>query len=91
MASMHVVISGKVQGVGFRWFARSAARRLDISGWVKNLDDGTVEVGAGGTPERLASFRADLEMGPEGAHVERITDLGSPDESDLDYPFGLRR
>ena len=87
---MHVVIKGKVQGVGFRWFARVAARRLELKGWVKNLVDGSVEVAADGPPDRLEMFRRQLTQGPDGARVESLADLdGSP--GDLDYPFSMRR
>jgi acylphosphatase len=91
MASMHIVIAGKVQGVGFRWFARSAARRLDLKGWVRNLEDGRVEVAASGSQEPLAAFRRQLTEGPEGARVDKLDDVADADESDLDYPFAMRR
>ena len=90
MAAMHVVITGKVQGVGFRWFARVAGRRLDLKGWVRNLDDGSVEVAADGPQDRIDMFRRQLSKGPDGAHVEdmrEIEDVGD----DLDYPFTMRR
>ena len=90
MASMHIVIRGKVQGVGFRWFARVAARRLELKGWVRNLDDGSVEVAAAGPRESLDMFRRQLTEGPDGARVESIEDA-DPVGEDLDSPFGMRR
>jgi acylphosphatase len=90
MASMHIVIRGKVQGVGFRWFARVAARRLELKGWVRNLDDGSVEVAAAGSQERLDMFRRQLSQGPDGAHVESIEEA-DPAGEDLDSPFTMRR
>jgi len=64
-----IVISGKVQGVGFRWFTRRAARELGLAGRVRNLPDGRVEVEAAGEPGRLDDFRARLRQGPPGARV----------------------
>ena len=90
MASMHIVIRGKVQGVGFRWFARVAARRLELKGWVRNLDDGSVEVAAAGSQERLDMFRRQLGQGPEGAQVESMEE-SEPVGEDLDSPFIMRR
>ncbi|HLA13462.1 MAG TPA: acylphosphatase [Gemmatimonadaceae bacterium] len=87
---MHVQIAGTVQGVGFRWFARAAARRLQLSGWVKNRADGSVEVAASGRQEQLDEFRQVLERGPDGAVVSEITDL-EPVAEDLDFPFSMRR
>lgn len=65
-------VSGRVQGVGFRWFVREQARALGIAGLVKNLPDGTVLVQAFGTPPGLARLEEALRRGPRGAHVERV-------------------
>ena len=90
MPAMHILIAGKVQGVGFRWFARVAARRLELSGWVKNRDDGTVEVAASGAQDRLDQLRRQLSRGPDAAQVESVHDL-EPVEGELDFPFAMRR
>jgi len=66
------VISGRVQGVGFRYFARQAAQSLMLTGWVRNCADGSVEVQVAGTPETLQRFRRELERGPRSALVEEI-------------------
>ena len=68
------IISGHVQGVGYRWFARRAAERLGVTGTARNLADGTVEVVAEAAPGALAGFREELARGPGGGHVERIVD-----------------
>ena len=52
---------GRVQGVGFRWFVREAARRLDVAGWVRNRPDGSVEVEAEGTEAAIQSLRGALD------------------------------
>jgi acylphosphatase len=63
------LISGRVQGVGFRYFAERAAREVGVSGWVRNLDDGRVEVHANGSAEQLSELEARLRMGPARADV----------------------
>ena len=65
-------LSGRVQGVGFRWFVRRAAQELGVTGRVRNLPDGRVEAEAAGEPEALDAFRARLRQGPPGARVTRL-------------------
>jgi acylphosphatase len=91
MSTMHVRVAGLVQGVGFRWFVRERARRLGLSGWVRNLPDGSVEVVAEGDHAQLDLLRSELQRGPSGASVSEIRDLsGSPGEPLL-TPFGIIR
>ena len=71
------IVRGRVQGVGFRFFAIRAARRLGIVGSVRNLPDGTVEAIAEGPAEAVAEFRAELWRGPSDAQVTAV------DESDI--------
>jgi acylphosphatase len=66
------VVVGRVQGVGFRHFARQAARSLGVRGWVRNLPEGAVEVQVAGPAERLQAFKLELRRGPRGARVEDI-------------------
>lgn len=66
------LVSGMVQGVGFRYFARHAAEKLQIRGYVRNLRDGRVEAYAIGTEEELASFRSALERGPRFSGVAEV-------------------
>jgi acylphosphatase len=66
------LISGRVQGVGFRYFTEAAARREGILGWVQNTPDGRVEVVAEGDAEALERFERSLRHGPRGARVERV-------------------
>ena len=63
------LVSGAVQGVGFRYFTQHAAAKLHVSGYVRNLRDGRVEVLASGTTEQLAELRLQLERGPRFASV----------------------
>jgi acylphosphatase len=64
------VVAGRVQGVGYRFFAQNAAAREGISGNVRNLDDGRVEVVAEGDAEAIARFERSLRHGPIGARVD---------------------
>ncbi len=66
------VVSGRVQGVGFRFFARDAARREGLSGTVRNLDDGDVEVVADGDEDAIKRFEIALRQGPIGARVDNV-------------------
>ncbi len=65
-------VRGRVQGVGFRWWARRRAADLGLRGTVRNRPDGTVEVHAAGELETLEAFAAELEVGPWGARVEGV-------------------
>jgi acylphosphatase len=68
---LRFLVTGRVQGVGFRYFARRVATRLGISGWV-NLPDGGVEAVADGSPDALARFQEELRSGPTLAVVENV-------------------
>jgi acylphosphatase len=72
-------VSGIVQGVGYRYFAQRAAERLKMGGYAKNLRDGRVEVYAIGSETSHAALRAELERGPQGGSVERVS------EEDVDF------
>ena len=91
MHTLHVRISGRVQGVGFRWFVREEARRLGLSGWVTNLPGGEVEVRAGGERGSLERLRRALQVGPSGAHVEQVEDVPGDQAGTLPYPFNIHR
>lgn len=65
-------IRGRVQGVGFRYFAQRAATELGLSGYVRNLDDGRVEVYAIGSEDQLSELAARLHQGPSWAEVHGV-------------------
>ena len=67
--AVRIRLSGRVQGVGFRWFTRREAQELGLTGQVRNLPDGRVEIEAAGDPDRLEAFRGRLRQGPSGARV----------------------
>jgi acylphosphatase len=66
------LVSGRVQGVGFRFFVESAAVREGLHGWVRNLPDGRVEIAAEGDGEALERFERHVRHGPPGARVEDV-------------------
>jgi acylphosphatase len=69
------IISGRVQGVGFRFFTENWAHRLGLSGYVKNCADGTVEAYAVGDAVALEEFRARLAEGPRSARVDQVQEF----------------
>ncbi|MGD1106847.1 MAG: acylphosphatase [Terracidiphilus sp.] len=71
---LHFLIQGRVQGVGFRWFVQREAAELELRGWVRNTEDGDVEVVAAGEAVDLDELRASLRRGPRGARVDRIVE-----------------
>ena len=69
---LHFLIQGRVQGVGFRWFVHREASELDLHGWVRNTEEGEVEVVVAGSEADLAELRASLRSGPRGSRVDRL-------------------
>ena len=83
------IVTGRVQGVGFRYFVARAARGLGLSGYVRNLPDGTVEVAVAGDCAALESLAGLLEEGPPGAVVKSVAlDWSRPPE--VTGEFGVR-
>jgi acylphosphatase len=73
-ATLHLYVSGRVQGVGFRFFTIRCARNYGITGWVKNLYDGRVEIEAEGELSNLRLFLDEVRVGPAHAHVAKAVD-----------------
>ncbi|HEY5883979.1 MAG TPA: acylphosphatase [Pyrinomonadaceae bacterium] len=69
------VIRGNVQGVGYRFFAQRAAARHQITGYVKNCPDGTVEALAQGSAKDVEEFKKDLVTGPQWSSVEHVEEI----------------
>jgi len=86
-----VEVSGRVQGVGFRWFVVDEARRLQLSGWVRNRPDGNVEIAAAGNPDALAQLESAVTSGPPGAQVQKVSRLARIAADSLQSPFGIVR
>jgi acylphosphatase len=71
-------VSGRVQGVGFRWFVEKNANSLGVRGWVRNEDDGRVQVYGIGTADQLNELAALLHRGPRMAEVRGVEEQEAP-------------
>lgn len=69
---LHFLVQGRVQGVGFRWFVHREASELGLHGWVRNTEEGDVEIVASGTADNLNELRTSLRRGPRGSRVDRL-------------------
>jgi acylphosphatase len=72
ISARRYIVKGRVQGVGYRYFAKNAAEKLGLSGYARNLDDGTVEVVAVGPPRAVEEILAALQRGPRMAEVRGV-------------------
>ena len=72
MAGFQANITGRVQGVGFRWFVQRNAERLNLSGFARNLPNGDVEVQAEGSEQALQQLIAELQKGPGMSRVDNV-------------------
>ncbi len=79
------IIHGRVQGVGYRYFAREAADAIGVHGYARNLDDGTVEVYAIGSMEQLAELAGMLWKGPRFADVRGVEEIEAAVEKRSDF------
>jgi acylphosphatase len=68
----HYLVKGRVQGVGFRWFVHREAAEIGLRGWVKNTDEGHVEVVAAGTAAQIAELKSALHQGSRGSRVDAV-------------------
>jgi len=66
------LISGRVQGVGFRFFTEAAAAREGLDGWVRNLPDGCVDIAVEGEADAVERFERDVRHGPPGARISDV-------------------
>jgi acylphosphatase len=72
------VVSGRVQGVGFRWFVEREAALLGVTGWVRNCENGEVEVMATGTSDQHSVLRQKLQQGPRASRVDLVGESKAP-------------
>lgn len=79
--TIHLTVTGKVQGVYYRASAKEAAERLNITGWVKNTRSGDVEILASGTGEALDQFIHWCKQGPPNAIIKEVLVAKAPDET----------
>ena len=86
MTAMRCQITGRVQGVGFRYTARERANDLGLSGWVRNISGGRVEVFVQGPEDTVGVFAAWLQDGPTAARVEHVDEVpANPDTRFVDF------
>jgi acylphosphatase len=81
MHCLHLLIRGRVQGVGFRYFVLRRAQALGLAGWVRNRADGAVEVEAEGTRAALEALVGAVRHGPTGARVTAVDETWSEREA----------
>ena len=72
MQRLHAIISGRVQGVSFRYYTQQEAQKLGVKGWIRNRPERTVEVTAEGERDKLDDLLAFLHHGPPAAKVENV-------------------
>jgi len=72
-AAAHLIIHGRVQGVGYRFYTQEMAGNLSLTGWVRNLPDGDVEAFVEGSRQDIETFIKGLEKGPTMARVESVS------------------
>lgn len=89
MTRVRLNVFGRVQGVGFRYAARDAALECGVTGWVRNLDDGSVEIVAQGSPEAVGLMTAWAGRGPRHASVVRVNVQAEPPDAGLEQ-FDIR-
>ncbi|WP_194419710.1 acylphosphatase [Microbacterium abyssi] len=78
MAAASVIVRGRVQGVGFRWFTQEAAQEHGVTGWVRNRRDGTVEAELHGADADVRAVLDAMAQGPNGAHVDEVAVTDAP-------------
>lgn len=88
-ARLHATVSGRVQGVNFRYYTIRTAQRLGLTGWVANRWDGTVETVAEGSREALDEFRTFLRRGSPSAFVQQVDDKWESPTGEFER-FGIR-
>ena len=82
-------VHGRVQGVGFRWWAQRLGRRLGLRGTVRNCIDGTVEIAFAGPSRAVDEMCLHLQGGPPGAHVTELEELPPPERLPSDFRIDL--
>jgi acylphosphatase len=80
LSAARLVVTGRVQGVGYRWWTVGTAQRLGLSGWVRNRRDGSVEIQANGPADRLDALALACETGPRAARVDAVQRFPAEDD-----------
>ena len=87
----HIVVNGLVQGVGFRYFTVTQARRLGVRGWVRNCRDGSVELEAQGSSDAVQALVEQLAIGPRWSEVSHVAVHDMPIIDETARAFGVRQ
>ena len=87
--TVRLLVSGRVQGVGFRYFVLRRARALGVAGYTRNLADGSVEVVARGPGDQISALEAAVRAGPPHAHVAGVEKVEISDEVDIPNTFDI--
>ena len=74
MISLEVFYEGRVQGVGFRWSVRHIAKGFDVTGWIRNLEDGRVQMRVSGAEEEVRAFLEAIALSDLRAHIRKQTE-----------------
>ena len=82
-------VHGRVQGVGFRWWAQHQARSLGLKGTIRNCADGTVEIAFAGDDDAVVEMCMRLEVGPPASHVRELEELTPPVELPETFQIGF--
>ena len=88
LTRLYLIVEGRVQGVGFRWFVRSLAEELGLAGWVRNREDGAVEAEVEGDRRAVDAFLASLRSEHPTARVDRV--VTRPSEVSREVGFTIR-
>jgi acylphosphatase len=83
-------VSGRVQGVGYRYFVQTCAEKQGLAGYVRNLRDGRVEIYAAGSNAQLSALLAELRRGPRHAVVAQVDQADAPLETDFPVEFSIQ-
>lgn len=78
MVRYHLMVYGRIQNVGFRFFVQQLAIQYSLTGWVKNLDDGRVEIEVQGMPEKFELFEINIRKGNRVIRVDHIDQEAQP-------------
>lgn len=84
-SAVRLLVSGRVQGVGFRYWTVGEAKRLGLAGWVRNRSDGTVEILAIGQADALSQLAQSCRHGPSHARVTAVARGAAPDDGSRDF------
>lgn len=84
------IVTGRVQGVSFRYFTEQAASFLRLSGWVRNLSDGSVEIRVRGSADKIEKLREQVERGPRMSRVDSVAEQELAADTALPEKFEVR-